>query len=146
MPHAPTKPLGARHAGPLFPPSLRELCGEIVSLFRSRHAVPVLHFFARHHRPFVSLTSLMFLLFSFAASAQESTIVNLESQTWPPAAATNPNLLNFNDLLTLSKTAEPTGDLAHRLDSLLTTPFIHEGPDAKPHRPDVANLGPVLRV
>ena len=147
MPHAPTKPVGARHAVPFFPCSLRKLCGEIVSLFRSRHAVPVLQFFARHHGRFVSLISLMFLLFSFATSAQESTIVNLESQTWPPTAvATNPNLLNFDDLLTLSKTAEPTGDLAHRLDSLLTTPFIHEDPAAKPRRPDVANLGPVLRV
>jgi endonuclease/exonuclease/phosphatase family metal-dependent hydrolase len=92
--------------------------------------------------------SLLFLLLSLPTAAQESTIVHLESQTWPSssAAAKNPDLLSFDDLLTLSKTADPTGDLPNRLDSLLNTPFIHDDPAAKPLRPNVPNLGPVLRV
>jgi endonuclease/exonuclease/phosphatase family metal-dependent hydrolase len=109
-----------------------------------------LNLFAHHNRPpALSLTSLLaiFLAFSFPTPAQESTIIHLESQTWPSASTTtNPDLLSFDDLLALSTTASPTGDLAHRLDSLLTTPFLHEDPSAKPHRPTVPNLGPVLRV
>jgi endonuclease/exonuclease/phosphatase family metal-dependent hydrolase len=71
----------------------------------------------------------------------------MESRTWPHAEpAENPNLLSFDDLLTLSKTATPTGDLAHRLDSLLNTPFLHEDPSADPHRPTIPTLGPVIRV
>ncbi len=91
--------------------------------------------------------SLFFLLFSLPIHAQESVIANMESRTWPNAEpAKDPNFLSFDDLVTLSKTADPTGDLAHRLDSLLNTPFIHDDPSAKPLRPTVPNLGPVLRV
>ena len=94
-----------------------------------------------------ALTQLS-LLGTVAARAQEATIIHLESQTWPDTSATtnNPDLLSFDDLVALSKTAEPAGDLARRLDSLLNTPFLHEDPSAKPHRPNVPNFGPVLRV
>jgi endonuclease/exonuclease/phosphatase family metal-dependent hydrolase len=91
--------------------------------------------------------SLLFL-FSLPARAQESTIIHLESQTWPDSKTPtkNPDLLSFDELIAISKSAAPTGDLATRLDSLLTTPFTHEDPSAKPLRPNVPNLGPVLRV
>jgi endonuclease/exonuclease/phosphatase family metal-dependent hydrolase len=136
----PPTPVG-RHSIAFFPAFLRELCvlcGEISFLLPTHH----------RRRAFLTLTSLMFLLFSEPARAQESTIVHLESQTWPSssAAAKNPDILSFDDLVTLSKTAEPTVDLAHRLDSLLNTPFLHEDTSAKHRRPNVANLGPVLRV
>lgn len=68
----------------------------------------------------------LFLFFSLPAHAQESTIIRFESQTWPDSTTPteNPNLLSFNDLVALSKTANPTGDLATRLDSLLTNSFL----------------------
>jgi endonuclease/exonuclease/phosphatase family metal-dependent hydrolase len=97
------------------------------------------------------LCVILFLLlfFSLPTHAQDSAIIHLESQTLPDATAPNtenPALLSYDDLVTLSKTADPTGDLAHRLDSLLTTPFLHEDPSTKPLRPTVPNLGPALRV
>lgn len=61
----------------------------------------------------------------------------------------DPSLLSFDELVTLSSTAKPDGTLAARLDALLATPFVHNGAStagAEPHRPAVANLGPVLRV
>jgi endonuclease/exonuclease/phosphatase family metal-dependent hydrolase len=90
----------------------------------------------------------LFFFLSLPARAQESTIVHLESQSWPDSTTPtrNPDILSFDDLVALSKTANPTGDLATRLDSLLTTPFLHEDPSAKPHRPTTSNLGPILRV
>ena len=96
----------------------------------------------------LSVIFSLFFFFSNPARAQEATIIHIESQTWPDTstATTNPDLLSFDDLVTLSKTAEPTGDLAHRLDSLLNTPFLHDDPSAKPHRPNVPKLGPTLRV
>jgi endonuclease/exonuclease/phosphatase family metal-dependent hydrolase len=90
----------------------------------------------------------LFFFLSPPAQAQDSAIIHLESQTWPDSTTStkNPNLLSFDDLVALSKTANPIGDLATRLDSLLTTPFLHDDPSAKPHRPTTPNLGPVLRV
>lgn len=93
--------------------------------------------------------SLFLFFFCLPTDAQDSAIIHLESQTLPDTTAPNtenPALLSFDELVTLSKTADPTGDLAHRLDSLLTTPFLHEDPSARPHRPNVSNLGPTLRV
>ncbi|MGA9939528.1 MAG: endonuclease/exonuclease/phosphatase family protein [Candidatus Acidiferrales bacterium] len=61
----------------------------------------------------------------------------------------DPSLLSFDELVTLSSTATPDGPLDGRLDALLTTPFVHNDASvagAEPHRPAVANLGPVLRV
>jgi endonuclease/exonuclease/phosphatase family metal-dependent hydrolase len=102
---------------------------------------------ARHDvRAFLLLFAILFL--AAPARAQESTIIQMESQTWPSnsAATKIPQLLSFHDLVTLSKTAEPTGELATRLDSLLNTPFTHDDPSAKPVRPEIPNLGPILRV
>jgi endonuclease/exonuclease/phosphatase family metal-dependent hydrolase len=61
----------------------------------------------------------------------------------------DPKLLSFDDLVTLSSTAKPEGLLGTRLDSLLTTPLVHNDASVAgvaPHRPSVENLGPVLRV
>jgi endonuclease/exonuclease/phosphatase family metal-dependent hydrolase len=93
--------------------------------------------------------SLLLFFFSIPTHAQDSAIIHLESQTLPDTTAPNtenPALLSYDDLVALSKTADPTGDLAHRLDSLLNTPFLHEDPSAKPLRPSIPNLGPTLRV
>lgn len=115
----------------------------------ARHAVPGSFLLRAPQRPLrlCVIFSLLFL-FSLPARAQESTIIHLESQTWPDSKTPtkNPDLLSFDDLVALSKTAEPTGDLAHRLDSLLNTPLLHDDPSAKPLRPNVPSLGPVLRV
>jgi endonuclease/exonuclease/phosphatase family metal-dependent hydrolase len=136
MPHA-AKPVGARHAGPV-----------VDFLPAARHPVQVsLPLRAPQRALRLSVIFSLFVFFSFPVRAQDSAIIHLESQTWPDhsATTTNPDLLSFDNLVTLSKTATPTGDLAHRLDSLLNTPFIHEDPSAKPLRPAFPNL-PVLRV
>ena len=60
-----------------------------------------------------------------------------------------PQLLSFDELVTLSSTAKPDGQLGARLDNLLTTPFVNNDATAagiEPHRPSVEKLGPVLRV
>jgi endonuclease/exonuclease/phosphatase family metal-dependent hydrolase len=61
----------------------------------------------------------------------------------------DPEFLSFDELVTLSSTAKPEGQLAARLTTLLTTPFLHNDASAsgaEPHRPAVENLGPVLRA
>jgi endonuclease/exonuclease/phosphatase family metal-dependent hydrolase len=117
---------------------------------RARHAVPVPSLLRAPQRPLrlCVIFSLLLLSFSIPANAQDSAIIHLESQTLPNTSAPNtenPALLTFDDLVTLSHTADPTGDLAHRLDSLLNTPFLHEDPSAKPIRP-TTNLGSTLRL
>ena len=116
----------------------------------ARHAVPVQTLLRAPQRPplLCVIFSLLLFFFSIPANAQDSAIIHLESQTLPNTSAPNtenPALLTFDDLVTLSHTADPTGDLAHRLDSLLNTPFLHEDPSTKPIRPST-NLGPTLRV
>jgi endonuclease/exonuclease/phosphatase family metal-dependent hydrolase len=126
-----------------MPPALKVGARHAVPVCLSRTAREVMNARLRS----VTKIAALLLLFSFSASAQESVIANMESRTWPHAAPPeNPDLLSFEDLVTLSKTADPTGDLAHRLDSLLNTPFLHEDRSANPHRPNVPNLGPTLRV
>jgi len=60
-----------------------------------------------------------------------------------------PDLLSFDELVTLSQTAHPAPPLQAKLDALLHTPFTSNAaaPAAiPPHRPVVNGLGPVLRV
>jgi len=60
-----------------------------------------------------------------------------------------PGLLSFEELVALSATAKPEGQLAARLDRLLSTPFVSNDASVagvQPRHPTVANLGPVLRV
>jgi len=63
--------------------------------------------------------------------------------------ATAPELLNFDDLITLSGTDQPASPLKEKLDHLLTTPFLSNQAvlgNTQPHRPSVSGLGPILRV
>jgi endonuclease/exonuclease/phosphatase family metal-dependent hydrolase len=76
-----------------------------------------------------------------------------QAQEKPPqpreAALEDPELLSFDELVGLSSTTKPEGQLAARLATLLTTPFVHNDASAlgvEPHHPSVENLGPVLRV
>jgi endonuclease/exonuclease/phosphatase family metal-dependent hydrolase len=73
--------------------------------------------------------------------------------TPPPDSATerskNPDLLSFDELVSLASTASPEGALSVRLGALLTTPFVESearSADVQPHRPTVTGLGAVLRV
>jgi endonuclease/exonuclease/phosphatase family metal-dependent hydrolase len=64
----------------------------------------------------------------------------------PPAA---PDLLSFDELLELSRTAEPDGALGERLAALLATPFLQNAArsaGAAPRRPWHDSLGEFLRV
>lgn len=69
------------------------------------------------------------------ARAQEKNVPVQEVRTG------DPKLLSFDELVTLSSTAQPKGELSTRLASLLTTPFVHNDANAagvQPHRPSVA--------
>lgn len=66
-----------------------------------------------------------------------------------PAAAAAPDLLTFDELLELSRTAEPAGALGERLAALLATPFLSNAAHAAgaaPRRPWHDSLGEFLRV
>jgi len=62
--------------------------------------------------------------------------------------ATAPELLSFNELVTLADTDQPPALLQQKLDRLLTTPFLsHDAAGGvQPHRPSADGLGPLLRV
>jgi endonuclease/exonuclease/phosphatase family metal-dependent hydrolase len=86
---------------------------------------------------------LLIPLFALLTHAQKQTLQPHELRSKDPA------LLSFDDLAKLSLTAQPEGDLATRYNRLLTAPFVHNDASVagiQPHRPTVANLGPVLRV
>ena len=97
------------------------------------------------------LPLLCVLVFGLVASSdapeQKSTpVADAHSAAAPPE---NPELLSFDELVTLSGTAKPEGPLAARLDSLLNTPFVQSEKatgDIAPRRPDVKGLGTVVRV
>jgi endonuclease/exonuclease/phosphatase family metal-dependent hydrolase len=57
-----------------------------------------------------------------------------------------PELLTFDELLTLSATDQPPQPLAGKLATLLATPFVNNASEVGPHRPVVEGLGPVVRV
>ena len=91
---------------------------------------------------------LLGLMFSFCAL-----LAHAQDKPAPPSRvqmqSEDPELLSFDELVTLSSTAKPDGDLAAHLNSILTTPFVNNEASAagiEPHRPAVINLGPVLRV
>jgi endonuclease/exonuclease/phosphatase family metal-dependent hydrolase len=86
---------------------------------------------------------LAFSLCILLARAQERPVQPLQQRS------EDPEMLSFSELVTLSSTAKPEGELASRMNSLLTVPFVHNDAAAagvEPHRPSVENLGPVLRV
>jgi endonuclease/exonuclease/phosphatase family metal-dependent hydrolase len=87
-----------------------------------------------------------FSTLAFMAQAQDT------AASSSPSAANSfhdPDLLSFDELVTLSSTAKPSGPLASRLEALLATPFIHNETTAAKvqlRRPTVNNLGPTLRL
>jgi endonuclease/exonuclease/phosphatase family metal-dependent hydrolase len=83
---------------------------------------------------------------SYATEEKSTPAADAHSAVAPPE---NPELLSFDELVTLSGTAKPEAALAARLDSLLNTPFVQSektAGDIAPRRPDVKGLGTVLRV
>jgi endonuclease/exonuclease/phosphatase family metal-dependent hydrolase len=79
----------------------------------------------------------------FAVRAQENPPQN------GAVRSDDPQLLSFDELVALSATPKPEGQLGARLDGLLNTPFVNNDASAagvEPHRPSVEKLGPVLRV
>jgi len=66
-----------------------------------------------------------------------------------PVRAPAPEVLTFDELVTLSEADQPASPLQEKLDRLLTTPFLNNDASAMgagPHRPAVDGIGPVLRV
>ena len=67
----------------------------------------------------------------------------------PAQQSQNPDLLSFDELVSLASTAKPEGVLGARLSALLNTPFVQSDAglaNFQPHRPNVTGLGFVLRV
>jgi endonuclease/exonuclease/phosphatase family metal-dependent hydrolase len=61
----------------------------------------------------------------------------------------DPELLTFDELVTLSNTDRPAGPLEEKLAKLLSTPFVRNDAAREgvtPHHPSVEGLGPVVRV
>jgi hypothetical protein len=100
--------------------------------------------------PATKVALLCFLAFALATSlfaTQEKSSIAPDT----PAAASpgNPQLLSFDELITLAATAKPEGALGARLDNLLNTPIVQSetiNGNSRPHRPDVNGLGAILRV
>jgi endonuclease/exonuclease/phosphatase family metal-dependent hydrolase len=68
---------------------------------------------------------------------------------FPAKAQPAPEVLTFDELVTLSEADQPATPLEEKLDRLLTTPFVNNDAAAMgggPHRPIVDGIGPVLRV
>lgn len=100
----------------------------------------------RSGSPVAKITLLSVLAFGLGASSYAA-----GEHSAPTAAAPleNPELLSFNELVTLAGTAKPEGPLAVRLDSLLNTAFVQSEKttsEIHPHRPDVKGLGVTVRV
>lgn len=95
---------------------------------------------------YVSALAVVLSLCAFVTVAQKKPAADNHA---PQGRFIDPDLLSFDELVTLSSTAKPGGALAVRLNALLTTPFVHNQAakaGIRPHRPVVRNLGPVLRV
>jgi len=91
----------------------------------------------------ISALALALCMFALSVRGQQRAAQRSEPQFQTP------NLLTFDELVSLSSTAKPSGDLAVHLDNVLSEPFVSNEASAEgiePHRPDVASLGPVLRV
>src|SRR5580700_5224595 len=77
------------------------------------------------------------------------TILPLFAAKLQPVASSSPEVLNFDEIVTLSETDRPAAPLEEKLDTLLRTPFLNNDAAAvggQPHRPLVDGIGPVLRV
>jgi hypothetical protein len=92
-------------------------------------------------RTFVA--ALAVLLLASPARTQEKAVPQAETR------GQDPQLLSFDDLVTLSSTARPEGALQDRFAKLLDTPFVRNDASAageEPHRPGTESSGPILRV
>jgi hypothetical protein len=75
--------------------------------------------------------------------------LSLFARTLTLRAATIPEFLTFDELVTLSETNRPKGPLAEKLARILTTPVMSNEASlrgATAHRPILDELGPALRV
>ena len=84
---------------------------------------------------------LSLLASSLAASGQQTSSTYIRSS--------QPALLNYSELVTLSEDQTVSSALAEKLNKLLTTPFISNEAyyrSAKPIRPDLKGMGPSLRL
>jgi endonuclease/exonuclease/phosphatase family metal-dependent hydrolase len=91
----------------------------------------------------ISALALALCMFASPVHAQQRAAQRSEQRYQAP------NLLTFDELVRLSSTAKPSGDLAIHLDNVLSEPFVSNEASAEglePRRPIVASLGPVLRV
>jgi endonuclease/exonuclease/phosphatase family metal-dependent hydrolase len=91
----------------------------------------------------LAILTLAVSLFAVSGRAQK------RSTPFSAGNSTGPDLLQFDELVALSSTAKPTGQLGAKLQGLLTTPFVSndiKSSDARPVRPIVDGSGPVLRV
>ena len=94
-------------------------------------------------RQLISASVLVLCLFGLPVRAQQGAARRDQQELQKP------KLLTFDDLTRLSSTAKPTGDLAVRLERVLSEPFLDNSASAEgvvPHRPEDPTLGPVLRV
>ena len=96
---------------------------------------------------FVIVFVVGFCVCAMPSRTQVTSSAREHAQTSQVRQPEDPELLSFDELVTLSSTAEPEGALATRLDALLHKPFVrNDSTDPPPHRPSVAPVGNVLRV
>lgn len=76
-------------------------------------------------------------------------LTRLSGQQVEATAATGPPTLTYEEILQLYRDDVPPPSLADKLHRLLTTPFVDNGASAagaKPARPSLRQVGPVVRV
>lgn len=85
------------------------------------------------------------LLLVSACCVRQEAAAGQEPQT-AASGSDSSRLLSFEELVKLSQTAKPEGELARRLDAVLRSAPIHNNAAAPPHRPKTDNLGSLVRV
>lgn len=76
-------------------------------------------------------------------------LVPLFAAKLQPVGSSTPDVLKFDEIVTLSESDRPAAPLEEKLDKLLRTPFLNNDAAAmggQPHRPLVDGIGPVLRI
>jgi endonuclease/exonuclease/phosphatase family metal-dependent hydrolase len=97
----------------------------------------------------VTLTWTLVLGIAFFSCAAQDESAPTQQPDSAAERPKNPDLLSFDELVSLASTARPEGALRARLSALLNTPFVESesgSADFGPHRPTVTGLGAVLRV
>jgi len=78
-----------------------------------------------------------------------TSVLALSAKVGVSTSPAGPELLKFDELVTLSETDQPAAPLQTKLDALLKTPFVNNDAaraGAQPHRPSVGEIGPTLRA